>query len=288
ESSDVPHALADCSDTIATGIQLDQSSLPLYVKNQTATLTATLTPSDASGTVTWTSDNEAVAVVDENGCVTAVGTGTAAITASAGENVAAACAVTVSFYNGVYEAPEGAPQSSGWYYYKDGAVDTNRTDVMQCTVNGVYAWWYIKNGQVTFTETVAKNSNGWWYIKNGKVDFSYNGFAKNSNGWWYLENGKVTFQKNSVIQDKTGALGSKGTWWYVVGSKVQQNFTGLADYSNENGWWYIQIGKVDLTKNTVAKNKKGWWYVKGGKVQFGYTGIAKNSNGWWYIKNGKV
>ncbi len=205
--------------------------------------------------------------------------------------------------------------SGDWYYYVDGKIDTSRNDVIYGSVDSVTAWWYvvggkvqltftgladysnangwwyIKNGKVDFTvNTVAQNKNGWYYVENGKVDFSYNGFATNSNGKWYIENGKVTFNKNSVIKDTTGAIGSKGTWWYVVGSKVQSDFTGLADYSNENGWWYVEDGKVTFTKDAIAKNKNGWYYVKDSKVDFSFTGLAdfKNENGWWYIENGKV
>ncbi len=136
-----------------------------------------------------------------------------------------------------------------------------------------------------------KDSSGtWYYYVNGEKYTSYTGFASNSNGRWYVEKGKVTFNKNSVIKDTYGALGKKGDWYYVVGSKVQTGFTGLANYKNDNGWWYIRNGKVDFSANTVAKNKNGWWYVTGGKVQFGFTGLAnyRNENGWWYIKNGKV
>ncbi len=174
---------------------------------------------------------------------------------------------------------------NGWYYIKNGQVDFTHNGIDK-NKNG---WYYVENGKVDFSvNTVAKNSNGWWYIKNGKVDFSYNGFATNSNGSWYIEDGKVTFNKNSVIKDTAGVLGTSGTWYYVVGSKVQYDFTGLANYSNSNGWWYIKDGEVDFTANTVAKNNNGWYYLEGGKVIFSFNGIAKNDNGWWYIKDGKV
>ncbi len=179
--------------------------------------------------------------------------------------------------------------SGDWYYYKDGAIDTSMTDVVNATVGGKSGWWNVVKGKVTKGETVAQNSNGWWYIgSDGRVDFSYKGFAKNSNGWWYLENGKVSFSKNSVIQDTGKKIDGAASWWYVTGSKVQTGFTGLADYSNENGWWYIENGKVTFTANTVAKNKNGWWYVEGSQVKFKYNGFGQNNNGWWYIENGKV
>ncbi len=166
---------------------------------------------------------------------------------------------------------------------------TGPTDIVYDSSTG--QWVYVVNGIPDYTYTgVAKNSNGWWYVKDGVVDFTYNGFAENENGKWYIEDGKVTFNKNSVIQDKTGAIGAEGTWWYVVGSKVQTDFTGLADYSNENGWWYIENGKVTFTKDAIAKNKNGWYYIIDSKVDFSFTGLAdfSNENGWWYIENGKV
>ncbi len=139
--------------------------------------------------------------------------------------------------------------------------------------------------------TVKQDSDGnWYYYVNGKKDTSYTGFATNSNGKWWIESGKVTFKKQGILQDSTGALGSKNDWYYVIESKVQTGFTGLSNFSNENGWWYIKNGKVDFTHNGVDQNNNGWYYVTGGKVQFGFTGLANysNVNGWWYIKNGKV
>ncbi len=186
---------------------------------------------------------------------------------------------------------------AGSYYFVVSEYHTgNYSFSLGKNLNGVCKaddgnWYNYKDGVVQKGVTVAKNSNGWWYInKNGKVDFSYTGFASNSNGKWYCEKGKVKFSKNSVIKDTTGAIGTKGTWYYVTGSKVQTGFTGLANYKNSNGWWYIKKGKVDFSHNGVDKNKNGWYYVTGGKVNFNYTGVAnyKNSNGWWYIKKGKV
>ncbi len=190
-------------------------------------------------------------------------------------------------YTGFWQDPD----DGNWYYYTNGVKATGTTDVIKGTVDGQSGWWNVIKGKVTKDVTVAKNSNGWWYIdNNGMVDFSYNGFAKNSNGSWYCENGKVTFSKNDILKDSTGAIGAKGDWYYVAGSKVQAGYTGVSDFKNANGWWYIKNGKVDFTANTVAKNKNGWWYVLGGKVQFNFSGLAdyKNANGWWYIKNGKV
>lgn len=77
-----------------SSITLNKDTLNMLV-GDSETLTATVTPDDATDkSVSWRSSNEAVATV-VNGEVTAVGAGTATITATAGGKTAT-CAVTVS------------------------------------------------------------------------------------------------------------------------------------------------------------------------------------------------
>ena len=83
--------------TLATSIALDKSEVSLEA-TQTTTLVATVLPETASNkTVTWTSSNQSVAIVDANGLVTAVAVGEAVITATTadGSNLSATCKVTV-------------------------------------------------------------------------------------------------------------------------------------------------------------------------------------------------
>ena len=77
-------------------VTLDKSSVELDLNGTTtATLTATVTPDNATDkTVTWTTSDANVATV-ENGVVTAKKVGTATITAKAGEK-SATCEVTVT------------------------------------------------------------------------------------------------------------------------------------------------------------------------------------------------
>ena len=68
---------------------------PTLVEGDTLILTATITPSDASyKTVTWTSSNDTVAIVDQNGKVTAKSVGTATIKATV-DGVTEECTITV-------------------------------------------------------------------------------------------------------------------------------------------------------------------------------------------------
>ena len=81
-----------------TGIRLDQEELSL-VQNETSQLTATVLPENATNkNVTWSSDNESVAAVDQNGLVTALKKGTAVIKVQSNENANLfdVCTVTVT------------------------------------------------------------------------------------------------------------------------------------------------------------------------------------------------
>ncbi|MQL53258.1 hypothetical protein GFC01_13520 [Desulfofundulus thermobenzoicus] len=79
-----------------TGVSLDKTSLTMTV-GDTAQLTAAVTPDNASNkSVTWSSDNTAVATVDAGGKVTAVAPGTATITVKTADGgKTASCVVTV-------------------------------------------------------------------------------------------------------------------------------------------------------------------------------------------------
>ena len=78
-----------------TSITLNENSLSLDI-NETFTLTSTLEPDGAVGTVTWTSSNTSVAMVNENGVVTAKGAGSATITARVSSTLSATCNVLVT------------------------------------------------------------------------------------------------------------------------------------------------------------------------------------------------
>lgn len=91
------YALVDETDRVykADNITLDKTQLSFTV-GESFTLTATVTPDNATDkTVTWTTSDANIATVDENGNVTAVGAGTATITATTVNGLTAECTVTV-------------------------------------------------------------------------------------------------------------------------------------------------------------------------------------------------
>lgn len=107
-----------------TSVTVSPKTLNLEV-GQTGTLTATVMPDNATDkTVTWTSNNDKVATVAADGTVTAVGEGTATITATAANGKKDTCKVTVKVPAHKHTpvavpAQESTCMEKGWEaYYK--------------------------------------------------------------------------------------------------------------------------------------------------------------------------
>ena len=293
---------ASCTVTVKqkeiaiTGISLNKSTTSI-TEGESETLTATITPSNATGdkTVKWSSSNAEVAAVDSNGKVTAKKAGTAVITATSSNRKTASCTVTVKqkdtytglrdvngtltyFTNGQADKTyTGFVSYAGNNYYViNGVVDTSYTNV---TYDGK-DWLYVENGKVRYDYTgIRSNESGFWRIDNGKVNFDYYGVAENEFGWWKIEGGKVNFDYYGIAENEFG-------WWRIEGGKVNFDYYGVAE--NEFGWWKIEGGKVNFDYYGIAENEFGWWRIEGGKVNFDFTGVASNENGEFYIENGKV
>ena len=119
---------ASCKVTTAipvTGISLDKTSLAL-IQGDSAALTATISPSDATDkAVTWSSSDTAVVTVSSSGVITSKGYGTATVTAKTRDGgFTASCKVTVQAAVQVkIVSTDGA--SSGGYFYRYGKGNIN-------------------------------------------------------------------------------------------------------------------------------------------------------------------
>lgn len=148
-----------------TGITLDKTAVNLKIGG-TETLNATVTPDGATDTVTWTSDNEAVATVAD-GVVTAVAAGNATITAQAGEHTAT-CAVTV-----VADEPEVTVNGYTFATSDDVTAENGGTAVVNVMVTG--------NGDETVTTYNAYDIT--LTFDSDKLEYvSYDGAVKTDNG----------------------------------------------------------------------------------------------------------
>ena len=117
------------SETInVSGITLNFDALSLSI-NEVKTLTATLTPSNATNqNVTWTTSNDSIVTVDTSGKVTAVGAGTAIITATATDgNKAAQCTIVVSSASGA-SGSSSSSDSSGSSSSSDSSGSSSSSD----------------------------------------------------------------------------------------------------------------------------------------------------------------
>ena len=297
-------------------VSLNKSATTL-TEGESETLTATITPSNATGdkTVKWSSSNEAVAAVDSNGKVTAKKAGTAVITATSSNGKTAGCTVTVkqkeiaitgislnksttSLTEGESEtltatiAPSNATgdktvkwsSSNGAVAAVDsnGKVTAKKAGTAVITVtssNGKSASCTVTVKQKD-TYTGLRDVNGTLtYFTNGQADKTYTGFVSYAGNNYYVISGVVDTSYTNVTYDGKD-------WLYVENGKVRYDYTGIRP--NENGWWRIENGKVNFDYYGVAENEFGWWRIEGGKVNFDYNGIAENENGWWKIEGGKV
>lgn len=167
-----------------TELALSDESIYM-MQGRTYQLSATYAPDFANTdtAITWTSSNKAVATVDRNGLVTAVGAGEAIITAKVGE-LQKTCTFKVEKSQGLFfEAEE-----MGEYLSKDEKADTNFT----MPVKGGIALYFWGEG------------DGCFYLKqNGKVLWQSKVFDTNGEEVLYmvpivLEPGKYTITTESL------------------------------------------------------------------------------------------
>lgn len=160
----------------ATGITLSKSKLTITKTgkepNKTSTLTAEMTPANASSEVTWESADEGVATVADDGVVTAVGTGSTTITVSTDNGKTATCAVTVKkSTTAIHDPSIFKDPKSGNYYTVGTALGTAVSKDLQ-------AW-------------SGTNPSGASIFKNGLDElnelFEYTGAAKEAGRIWALD-----------------------------------------------------------------------------------------------------
>ncbi len=116
-----------------TSITLSRTDFTLASIGETWVLYATLTPSNTTQTVKWTSDDPKIATVSTTGLVTAVGSGTTKITAEAG-SVKAECVVRVT---GSGSAPASTSSDASFKLsHSDVTISASKKETFNLTVSG--------------------------------------------------------------------------------------------------------------------------------------------------------
>lgn len=153
-----------------TGLSFaDTTEATLVVNGDTTTITreATRTPAGANdGTLTYTSSNEAVAIVDTAGKVTAVGQGTATITATAGDK-------TASYDVKVVKAATAADITPATILGTETAADTYAyTATGKFAPIDVNSLFSLTNGADGFKVEATAAADGAVTVTDGKITFA--------------------------------------------------------------------------------------------------------------------
>lgn len=124
--------VTDASSTVSS-ISLDPTAATIQI-GKTQQLTATVTPAGTSA-VSWSSNNEAVATVDQNGLVTGLKAGTATITATATEdsNITATAIISVTKSTTLYYLAPVSWSGVWVYFYKDNSNKYNTSPTAAMT-----------------------------------------------------------------------------------------------------------------------------------------------------------
>lgn len=260
-------------------LSLDKTSLSMK-KKQVTELHATVSPQDTTEnkSITWSSSNPNVAVVDAAGKITAKAGGTAVIKAATADGHSAECRVSVSneewrtgwqkinnkwyYYNEQSVMQTGWQQVDGSYYYMDGR------GVMQTGWLMYDGRWYYLNDNGS-RRSGWLNENGKWYYmdENGVMQ---TGLARAANGCNFY------FTSSGVL--KTGWQQASGTWYYI-----DLNRGALTGWQKINSKWYYmdRNGAMQTGWQLVAGQ---WYYLDSQGVM--ETGWKRIKNKWYYLTPG--
>lgn len=219
-----------------TGITLDTTELKL-ARNGTATLTASVSPDDATiKTVLWSSSNVDVARVDNNGKIQPISPGKAIITATTKQgNFSKSCTVYVkedkpnATINYQYETLEGLEINEEYQISVDGVNDTfNVTDISYPIPEA----WLGKTLTLTKTNAEPESSSDEQVLFIPARPAAPTGIGTVDASAYYANDGKLTGLKNGMeyrVRDTQ-------SWHSVEGSEV----TGLG-----RGEYEIRVARTE-------------------------------------------
>lgn len=221
----------------ATSISLNQSSITLNTVGQTSQLTATLTPSDSTSTVTWSSSNTSIATVSQSWLVTCVTPWSCTITATTDNWLTANCNVltyvtttdtTVNSYNNTI--------SNTNYFYWMAFTALKSWQIKEVWL--LYTWfnWIIKLSQwayVSATWTQYSVSTSWttYTLSTPYQITAWNTYTvsfKNNSGsyFWMMTSQTFPMTRTAVRYD------------------YGNNSTGTTKYYNVYGVKYLKIDYI--------------------------------------------
>jgi uncharacterized protein YjdB len=274
------------ANKVPESISLDQTSVNMTIYG-TATLTPTVLPEDATDkTVVWTTSDAAVATVDD-GVVTAVGVGTAIITASAhaDDNLTATATITVTDVTPVAAPAYFSEIAAGDFYIMNAATGKflggandwgTHASIIE---HGIPFTVALNDGKYTLDSHTFNNATNHFlngaYIDGVSSDLyivsvgdgKYTISSGAASGYYSAYNGSTYVDLQTVNPNSTLAQ------WYFISKKDRDKMLAAASNSNPvDATYYIK--EANFGRN-LAVTTQGTHAVTGiGNDQYG----GNNSN----------
>ncbi|MCG9967274.1 Ig-like domain-containing protein [Pelotomaculum terephthalicicum JT] len=253
-----------------TGVSLDKTSDTITVGG-TGQLTATVVPADASNqSVTWASDNTAVATVDGSGLVTAVAPGSATITVTTADGgYTATCAVTVSLDSSADSSAPVWPAGSSLNAVVSADGQSVALTWSAATDNtGVTGYRIYRNGTLATPEPVSGTS----YSIDGlaaDTQYTFRVTAGDAAGNWSVTGPSATVITTTPASDRSAPYwpaGSSVTATGVTATGLTLNWTAAADNVGVTSYRITQNGTQIATVDGATS-----YNVTGLSAKTGYT-----------------
>lgn len=140
-----------------------------------------------------------------------------------------------------------ASNSRGWWYAENGAVDTEKTALIEGTLAGEDALWYVADGQVqlSFSGLADVDGDGApWYILYGRAAPDLTGVVQLGEDHWYCRSGRVERRgREAIVED--------GVEWIVTdGSAVR------ADTEEQKTYFRALQVVARITDESMTKEEK--------------------------------
>ena len=293
-----------------TGVSLSQKTVTLKV-DETTKLAAVVSPSDASyQSITWKSDDPAVANVASDGTVTAISAGSTKIRGYVVEAdgrdwlYTASCDITVTAEEpskveeaaaAVSNLPDPAevkPEDEDVINQVKALIESltpeeraeidpeilKRLDeIVAALEEAKQGGEEVKGQTFKYNETTEEFD----YYVDGHIDYDFYGFVDYEGFKFIVANGKIA-RVNGLVMDPNSDL-----WYFCAEGQVVQH-TGLVMYNEE--WFYVKDGVLDTNLNALVPYNGGLFYVAAGRITREVSGLVldPNGSGWYFVALGEV